>query len=879
MVAVGFNPRIAGSGKNASRSDRLGCAEVKQSNRSLRDGTFCAIAARGLKPTATMSGRSATLSLRNRWSGSWLLSLRNRWLGSWLMVCCLFLVAGAFAQERGSLMEDRAARKLLEAGDTRLDADETEKALEIWRSVIERYPRSKVRYDAHMRLGDYLLEKKRAFDEARGHFEAASDETNTDEEQRAEATLKTGVCFYEGRFYGQCFKILRSVIEDFSTSAHVNEAYYYIGLGHFKLGHYSRSIEALEKVGTALSGDDKQIEKVEAGQRLFVKIDDQDLAILEPGETIEVICKARSGDEEKVTCQPIGRQVRVVLGSIPTALGRPIPGNRRLEVKGGDKVDVTYVDSHTADRKFDQARLYTVNVVGSAIVQITDGSFADTLAGVVIGKQANLQISDADRDTSDNPDKLDAIAEVWREKSTEELDAELAELAAKGELPNPDDPEAEKPEIERYKRIDQTRVQLTEIKGEPPPPVPEETTEDGEGDPSDQTELSDESDEPAAAAQEAPAPADPPATPPDPETPDPTAAGEFAAEVQVSAAEDPTYHSGVFRGTVVIAFAEQPKAGDAILQAQPGDLVKLRYKDEVNLTRTARELVTQATCIEGNLGNVRVTKTSIDDSELKIKTQLRTAEALTNIGNHYQEFGLQDKAKLKYDEALQVAEDILEEARKLGGSILEQTYVQLWRTYFAMGDFRLAVAMSQRLMREFPNSTFVDEAMLQQANAFRSQGRLSEAINLFSSVLRLNESPLKGEAQFGIAETYEDMAANAATQQSLQLYERAFVEYQKVYEQFPESGRVGDAVAKMANFYYQKQDYARAIDVFENVLSDYPDANFLDVIMFNYGRCLYRLDRRREARSMFDQLINDFPESDVANEAKRISDALVKAGF
>ncbi len=777
-----------------------------------------------------------------------------------LLASFIVITSGAWAQERGSLMEDRAARKLLEAGDTRIEADETEKALEIWRSVIERYPRSKVRYDAHMRLGDYLLEKKRAFDEARGHFEAASAETNVDEEQRAEATLKTGICFYEGRFYGQCFKILRSVIEDFSTSAHVNEAYYYIGLGHFKLGHYSRAIEALEKVGTALSEEDKQIEKVEAGQRLFVKIDDQDLAILEPGETVTVVCRAKSGDEEQVICHPIGRQVRVVLGSIPTALGRPIPGNHQLEIKGGDEVEVIYVDSHTADRKFDQARLFTVKVVGSAIVQITDGSFADSLAGVVIGKQANLQIFDADKDVSDNPDKLDAVAEVWREKSTEELDAELAELAANGGLPDGNAPESDKPKIERYKKIDQTRVQLTEIKQDPPPAAEENA--------SDPTDTQDE------VIAEAP-----PVSPPDPAPEDPASAGEFAAEVQESAAEDPTFHSGAFRGTVVIEAAEQPKRNDAILQAQPGDLVRLRYKDDVNLTRTARDLVTQATCIEGNLGNVRVTKTSIDDSELRTRTQLRTAEALTNIGNHYQEFGLQDKADLKYEEALQVAEEILEEARNLGGSILEQAYVQLWRTYFAMGDFRLAVAMSQRLMREFPESSFVDEAMLQQANAFRGQGRLSEAINLFSSVLRLNESPLKGEAQFGIAETYEDMAADASAQQATQLYERAFVEYQKVYEQFPESGRVGDAVAKMANFYYQKEDYARAIDVFENVLADYPDANFLDIIMFNYGRCLYRLSQRKEARTMFDQLINDFPESDVASEAKRISDALVKAGY
>ena len=46
---------------------------------------------------------------------------------------------------RGSLVEDRAARQLIDAGDARMDASETEKALENWKSVIERYPRSRVR--------------------------------------------------------------------------------------------------------------------------------------------------------------------------------------------------------------------------------------------------------------------------------------------------------------------------------------------------------------------------------------------------------------------------------------------------------------------------------------------------------------------------------------------------------------------------------------------------------------------------------------------------------------------------------------------------------------------------------------------------------------
>ena len=67
--------------------------------------------------------------------------------------------------------------------------------------------------------------------------------------------------------------------------------------------------------------------------------------------------------------------------------------------------------------------------------------------------------------------------------------------------------------------------------------------------------------------------------------------------------------------------------------------------------------------------------------------------------------------------------------------MLEQCYVQLWEIYFALDDLRLAVAMSQRLMREFPESTFIDDAMLKQAEIARKQGTFKDAIALYGSLL------------------------------------------------------------------------------------------------------------------------------------------------
>lgn len=789
---------------------------------------------------------------------------------------------------RGSIVEDRAAQKLIEAGDARFDADEFTKALEVWESVIERYPRSKMRFTAHMRLGDYLLKRERAFDRARIHFEAASREENSDEEQRAEATLNLGICFYEARNYGKCFTVMRDVIEKFPVSPQVNQAYYYIGLGHFQLGHFSRAIDALEKVGTTMSGSNGRLEKVEAGKRLFIKIDDADLAALEAGRAVRIKLESSSGDMEEIECFAVGRNVRVVLGSIVTALGKPQVGNGRLEVRGDEAIKVTYLDEHTGDKLFNKPRERQIPVVGNGIAQITDGAFAETLRGVVLEKSVNLQITDADFDKTDGADTLKAFVEVLREKSTEELEAENSKAAVAGTDPST---------VERYKRIDRLEVTFTEAKinrelplmpkaegDESTPEAPKKPAA-----PADEAKPADSKTEATAATDPAKADAaktdaaktdtaktdspstDPNVKPTKTETPEPAAI-----------VDDGTIHSGVFRATVELARAENPAEGDAVLQALPGDVLQVVYNDERHIGEGTKVVTVQAKVIEGNLGGVRVTRAQISDQELRIQTQLKTASALTNIGNRYKEFGLKTNATSKYEQALGVCEEIMVDARALGGRLLEDTYVQLWQIYYEMDKLELAAAMCQRLQREFPQSGFVDDALLQMADVVRKQGNLQRAIGLYNQLVNMQTSQLRGEAQFGIAECYEAMAtASAATnpQSAAPLFDRAFQEYKRVFDAFPESGRVGEAVAKMANYYYQQKDYARAIDIFETVLADHPDAKFLDVILFNYGRCLYRMERKADARKQFDQLIAEFPESPLAGDAKNITEALAKAGF
>lgn len=731
---------------------------------------------------------------------------------------------------RGSIVEDRAAKQLLEAGDARLDADESTKAIEIWKSVIERYPRSRFRFDAHLRLGNYFLDKDKAYDRARVHFEAAAVEDNTTQSQRAEATLKLGVCYHHLRNFGKSFQVMRDVIEKFPVSPEVNEAYYYIGLGHFQLGHYSRAIQSLEKVGTTLSEDSGQGERLEAGKRLFIRIEDADLAVLDADDAVKVTCKTASGDEESVDCYPVGRNVRLVFGSIPSRLGKAVPNNGTLDIRGGDQIEVTYVDAHTADRQQQRKVLKNVAVVGTALAAITDGANMDVISGVVLDKSVNLRVIDADGDTGDAADTLPAEVQLYRLKSDEELEADAIRQASTLESQNtltseePGDAptDLDTVEVDRWRLVDSVKVTLRETK------VPSDAN---------------------------------------------ASLGDEASSGSVSS-NDTSIRSGIFHAAVSLVKSDTVIEGDDLLQGLPNDEVRLVYLDEMHLREGTRQAQAAARCLEGNIGGVRVTKAEISDVELKIQTQLRTADALTQIGNRYKDFGLAEKANEKYTQALTTCEEVSAEARKVRGTSLEQLYVQLWNIYFAMDKLDLAAAMCERLQSDFPQSGFVDDALLQLADVARKQGDHERAISIFTRLVGMKTSTLRGDAQFGLAECYEAMANKAPPQSAPQLHDRAFQEFKRVYDQFPDSGRVGEAVAKMANYYYLQKDYARALDTFEAVLSNQPDAKFLDVILFNYGRCLFRMDRKSEAKQRFEQLLSEFPESPLAVDAKAISAAL-----
>ena len=294
-------------------------------------------------------------------------------------------------------MEYRA-NDLLAKGLELLEAREEDRGLKMIQTVPQMFPKTKARFRAYLAIGKYQMGKHQ-YDLAAKAFGQLAE--SDDPEDRAEGLYQAGICKYDRGNYDGAFTDLRHVTTDYPWSVFANESYYYIGQCHFKLGHWAKAIEALELVGTSVPAETKGETCAEAGQRLYIKIADKNLVVLNTQkEKVKVRVTAKSGDSEEVVLTPFGKSGEYWLGSIQTELGEPVPGDGRLQIIGGDEVTVSYVNRYTSEGKLNQQVLAHVRMVSTASVGFTDGAYHEYVKGVLADQPAFIRVKDMNRSVS-----------------------------------------------------------------------------------------------------------------------------------------------------------------------------------------------------------------------------------------------------------------------------------------------------------------------------------------------------------------------------------------------------------------------------------------------------------------------------------------------
>jgi len=324
----------------------------------------------------------------------------------------IFLMMAAATEVEAARSRTSSDDPLRRAGDL-LEAGEAERGVRMLQTLVDRNPGSLVSLRARLQLGRHYhqaRDNRKAIEHLRRLEMLKTPGKKLEGERRdiyVEALYLVGVSHFNAREYGKAFAALQRVVREYRDTVWANQAFYYIGMSHFARERWREAIRALSMVGTLVKPGRVPIEVAEARHRLHIKIEDADLAVLKKmGHEIRVTLETASGDTETIPVAPLAGSDEVFMGSLVTAAGSANPGNGTIEITGGDKVTVTYVDRNTEDGTRDVVRKKEIKIVSSGSIDFTLGTHEGQAVAAFVGQPLYLRARDLDMDVSDGRDMM-----------------------------------------------------------------------------------------------------------------------------------------------------------------------------------------------------------------------------------------------------------------------------------------------------------------------------------------------------------------------------------------------------------------------------------------------------------------------------------------
>jgi TolA-binding protein len=164
---------------------------------------------------------------------------------------------------------------------------------------------------------------------------------------------------------------------------------------------------------------------------------------------------------------------------------------------------------------------------------------------------------------------------------------------------------------------------------------------------------------------------------------------------------------------------------------------------------------------------------------------------------------------------------------------------QIGQAYANSADPIEAIASFRRLLEEFPDSEWREEARYSLGYLFFRNQEYDQAITEYRTLIRdYGSHPLAAKAQYGIGDAY----FNAGS------LDRAIAEYRAVLERYPASPFAVDAAGSIQIALVAAGDEERAVAIVDSFAAAHPDSPLVDELRFRQAEVLYRSGRTDEAR-------------------------------
>ncbi len=338
---------------------------------------------------------------------------------------------------------------------------------------------------------------------------------------------------------------------------------------------------------------------------------------------------------------------------------------------------------------------------------------------------------------------------------------------------------------------------------------------------------------------------------------------------------------------VPVAQGVEPDNSDDVLACDELDELRVSYTDDVHLYGDDPRETESTIRVSGSVNSgVTADQYVVFEELLKARKGSVEAEALVGLGEIYKDMGLNQRASMRADEALDKVNPIIINRTQLPGQLVEQAFKLKWESELLRDDFDAATATCLAFNRLYPESVLADQALMTLGRSLTDKGEYQKAVEVYQQVLALENPISAAEAQFriGVALQKKAEAETEAADETNSKWGKAGLSpmtalqnrmspaiqaYRKTYETYPESSYAAEALGLVVRHYVETENFAQAADLLESVFADYPDAAFLDEMLLHWANVAYRMGDKETAMAKLRQLVFDYPTSTHVEEARK----------
>ena len=740
-----------------------------------------------------------------------------------LALCLLAGLASAQDEEKSTRARlsqdvDRQAKHLFDKAMELMEYKQYERGLAMLNTVVRDNQGSILAHRANMAMGKHFLDQGKP-KESLNYFmlltrvlapEPGEKQTEEASELFRESLYQAGFAQYQAGQYSAAFPLFRRLTEVAGKSKWANMAYFYIGMSHYNLQNWNKAIDSLSLVGTEVEDSGDELGRIEIGQRFYAKISDADVPVMRKlKQAIKAKVTVSSGDVEILTGVPVAGKKNEMLVSAPTEVSAAKPNDGKLQILGGDTLEVTYLDDSTLDGQKGVPRTGKVRAVSTGTIGFFLGDY-DTPAYIAFpGQPQALMLRDADLDKSPAAERVQVTVRSLYKIEAKEAAADSDEVL--------DIFAVDEEEEDKWRERDSITVTLTER---------------GEG----------------AMIR----------------------SGAFIGKLILAAVEPGTTPSASDKvlhtdeldelsmtyTDAVHLYGDEPRENES----------RIKVSGSVNSGVSADQFVVFETLLKARKGSVEgealVGLGEIyKDMGLDDRAAQRANEALKKINPV-----IMDRDKLPGD----LVERAFK--LKWESELLQDDFGAATATCLAFNRLYPESILADQALMTVGRSLAQNGQYEESVQVYGQVLKLQNPISAAEAQYRIGETLQKQaeDASEAADETNSQWGAGGVDAKTAKLRRmgQAIAAYRKCFEVYPDSSYAAEALRRVVRHYVESEDFAQAAALLENVFADYPDAAFLDEMLMLWAKVAYKMGDAEMAKTKMRQLIYDYPQSSMVSEAR-----------